>query len=287
MHSEGWRHEKPGGHLRWDRVFIHAAGISWKSKAADPECWKRCKGEFVAAAYKFLSVQEPESRFAIAKSPGVADIARPSKKRKIVSLTLQWESLKSDCEIRLAIKGDNIAVIRWLQGKWQAKYRQYQMAGRACLTSLDKMFAATLLLPAENGGEIFHHVYREENKEADALAGAVHSDACITPTIDVHIAELAPQGLIVSCNFDGSMRDGKGAGGWVIYAGKNASSLQRIVTGRFPISDAPSATACELMAAAHLLNYLECWLVWKSTSGQAVYRCAEMTSVMQFPFIVF
>eukprot|EP00973_Karenia_brevis_P086304 11968062-Karenia_brevis.AAC.1 len=117
---DAWRHSRPGGHMRWDRAFVHTFGTEWKCMARDPDAWRKAKGEFIAKAYQFLNVRELEDSYA--ERAVSKDLQKPPSKPQRVfnKLGLQWDPLPGPMAIRLAVLGDNQTVIKWMQGRWQA-----------------------------------------------------------------------------------------------------------------------------------------------------------------------
>ena len=175
QHSQGWRHARPGPHLRWDRAFAVTLGVTWKHMASNAVEWQRRKGEFIAKAYRYLNLRELEDRFRPSHRESKTMKMPPVKKQRVYEeLKLEWAALPDHKAIRICIKGDSKVVIRRLQGRWAVKYAEYSKVVEKCLASLDHMLGSALLLPSVDAGELFYHIYREENAEADALAAETH-----------------------------------------------------------------------------------------------------------------
>lgn len=258
--TDGWRHSRSGGHLRWDRAFVHAFGFDWKLVARVTEEWMARKGEFIAKAYGYLNLKELEQRFA-AKVQRAGGEPPTKKSRKFDKLRLTWDPLPTTTSIRLAVKGDNKPAIKWLQGRWKTNSFSYRQVVDACLASLDSMLGTVLLLPCHSCGEIFHHVYREENAEADALATVVHTEGLQAIRVTTISDDLKPFGHNLSCCFDGSLRSHYGAGGWAVFVETHPEVWLCASRASFPIKGAGSATMAEIISAMSLLQFLEIWIV--------------------------
>eukprot|EP00973_Karenia_brevis_P002572 352289-Karenia_brevis.AAC.1 len=115
------------------------------------------------------------------------------------------------------------------------------------------MLNAALLLPCHETEDFFHHVYREENADADALATLAHVENLEEVRVTTTCAQLRPFGQRLVCSFDGSLRGQYGAGGWTVFAERCEDIWVCVAHASFPIAGAKSSTASEIMTALSLL----------------------------------
>ena len=84
------------------------------------------------------------------------------------------------------------------------------------LALIEKMVTHHGLSTRCETGEMFRHIYRELDTEADALAGkAANSGALAT--------DASPPGFL-RLMFDGSCKSSKSGGGWILY-GAHSSDM--------------------------------------------------------------
>eukprot|EP00973_Karenia_brevis_P056761 7898276-Karenia_brevis.AAC.1 len=74
------------------------------------------------------------------------------------------------CQFQLLVRGDNLAVIRWLQGQWHAKYFSYASRVRAAISHIETLHCRLAIMPQDTHLELFEHVPRELNARADELS---------------------------------------------------------------------------------------------------------------------
>ena len=137
----------------------------------------------------------------------------------------------------------------------------YQQVLTHCLQAYHAMMCSALVMPSEEAGEIFHHTYREFDGEAGALASRVHQQMDKKLQIDLlGESTCASGGKFISCSFDGSLLDGNGAGGWVVYARTPVQDWFAVAQASFPVRGSKSSTGSEIVAAMSLLFFLEHWI---------------------------
>ena len=68
-------------------------------------------------------------------------------------------------ETRLQMTGGSLLVINWLTLQWKVNHEWYKEVVHRFQNELD----GSLILPRSDGADVFHHVYREWNEEADKL----------------------------------------------------------------------------------------------------------------------
>eukprot|EP00973_Karenia_brevis_P014467 1971618-Karenia_brevis.AAC.1 len=94
-------------------------------------------------------------------------------------------------------------------------------------------FCAIVALPFI--GRVFHHVYREDNMEADALATVAHVENLQAIRVTTARLELQPFGNRLQCCFDGSLCGKHGTGGWAVYVEILRDMWQCAAYASFPI----------------------------------------------------
>ena len=176
--------------------------------------------------------------------------------------------------VRMQIRGDNAAVIHWLEGVWVAKYAAYDPWCKEIHSQQELLLRNTVLMSPEPGAKLWQHVYREHNQRADALAGsgAVGSSEC--PVWLRWPTGLSAEGICVMGNFDGSWHNTTRAGGfgWHVSVSKNGMDWIAVAHCCGPVRNAVSATGCELMAAVSLHS----WITALFTGGLAEASNVQM-----------
>eukprot|EP00973_Karenia_brevis_P065951 9167666-Karenia_brevis.AAC.1 len=132
------------------------------------------------------------------------------------------------------------------------------------LDGIERLFDAGLVRPPNPTADFHRHVFRELNKQADKLAAEAHDLGndlwCLSPV---------PTFKCLRGFFDGSLREGRTAGGWILYASEEADvndSSQWFVLAkhRFTLG-VDSSTAAELAAASDLHDFVSDLLRKKPT----------------------
>ena len=202
--ATGWRLARPGRHLRWDRAFIHTFGVTWKRVAVAHVEWQRREGEFISKVCKFLNLRELQDRYTPMRGH-ICPVGQPSAKKPRCARLLQMcgAELAHKHACQISIPGDNLAVAKWLRGCRGAKYNHHGEIPHRCLLSWDAVMHAALVLPPNAQDDALHHVYRDENAEAEALATQVHTEQLSSSWMNVCKASLGrPLGHFLICFFD-------------------------------------------------------------------------------------
>ena len=125
------------------------------------------------------------------------------------------------------VRGDNIAVIRWLEGRWVPR-------DLVILAALSRARAAIYCLlrrrwrapPVEDG--TFRHIFREHNDEAD------HFSKYPKERVRTHISGSADRWVDIVCTFDGAHTATHGGVAWILW-GRPRSYTSRVRPGRQPL----------------------------------------------------
>ena len=158
---------------------------------------------------------------------------------------------------RLEVLGDSLLIISWCLGLWRAGFHTY--ANKVCQLQalIEKMVNQQGLSTRCKTGEMFRHIYRELNSEADALAGrAENSGALLTN---------APPPRFLRLMFDGSRTSSKAGGGWILYGAPEIlrdepNEWKVLAWQSFVFPARVSITAAELEAVFAGVTFLHSYL---------------------------
>eukprot|EP00973_Karenia_brevis_P037837 5218764-Karenia_brevis.AAC.1 len=207
----GMRHHREGRPtFKWERVFTEVIGTEWKDTASDDKKWKQLKGEFVSKAYRLLRVAEVEQRFPERHSR--RESGGPCKKRRVACEAPERWNLNLACQFQLLVRGDNLTVIRWLQGQWSAKCSPYASRVRAAIAHVEQLHCSFAIMPQDLHLEIFEHVPRELNGRADELSKSLADKETMQYWLDCTCSLMT----CLRIHFDGSFdkNSGEGAAAW-------------------------------------------------------------------------
>jgi ribonuclease HI len=168
---------------------------------------------------------------------------------------------------RLEILGDINLVVNWVNGLWRCKFRIYDQRLAMLHTILQDLAANFGLRPRLDDAEWSRHVFRELNKDADALATS-HVDSY---TEHCHDTEF----LHFRIFFDGSCSSSGSGGGWVLYGTPGAKTdapeeWLRISELSFPLQKGATVTAAEFEACLSSLAYFRAWMQGPSATKRHV-----------------
>ena len=107
----------------------------------------------------------------------------------------------------MQIRGDNAAVITWLEGVWSAKFAVYDSWCKEIHAQQELMLRRRVLLTPEPGAKLWQHVYREHNQRADVLAGNGAVGGCELPAWLGWPRGLSAEGIMVMAYFNGSWHE--------------------------------------------------------------------------------
>ena len=137
--SQGWRHSRPGPHRRWERPMVQSLGIDWMNMALDTAAWNAVAETFVQRCHRNWGIKRMETEHGLA--PTTTPAAAPEKKRaRRVDAMQLWPRQPGLSQGKhVQVRGDNIAVIRWLEGRWVPR-------GLVILAALSRAHAAIYCL---------------------------------------------------------------------------------------------------------------------------------------------
>eukprot|EP00973_Karenia_brevis_P009566 1292339-Karenia_brevis.AAC.1 len=124
--------------------------------------------------------------------------SRAKRPRLLPPLVVHWNHLKST---QVWVAGDNDLVIGWLTGKKRAQYKPYRLIVHALHCMVAALHASNCLQPADEYSEVWNHIYREHNEDADTLAKAGHG-------IPLEVTIWPQRCKYLRAQFDGSNFDG-------------------------------------------------------------------------------
>ena len=106
-----------------------------------------------------------------ARTEGRSAKAAPSSKQRKVEEEKQitW----SDCDLhltRVAIIGNSLITVNWVNGVWKPKFREYQKLVCDAHGAINQLVRRFLVLPPSDHDDFARHVHREYNTQADALS---------------------------------------------------------------------------------------------------------------------
>ena len=83
------------------------------------------------------------------------------KEREMLRIwDLSWSN-----QLRVQISGDSDLIVNWLYGKWKINNHKLRMMAQKAQNKLDR----TGIRPMGDHLDMFQHIYREWNQEADHL----------------------------------------------------------------------------------------------------------------------
>ena len=248
-----WRRSSVGRpRSLWESIFAKIFGAAWMDLLTQRASERT--SQFRDAACKRVSIKILENAYRRKPKPLAAscDIADGCAKapRQLQPLILHWAPERSTS--RLLICGDSELVINWILGQYRSRQAQNRRLIGILHNALGELVASGVAAPAQPHGDFCHHIFRERNKLADALANGGHGKA-----IEQHTFQTVEMPCQVLMCFDGSFNDGSASIGFWIGAqamdtATTASVLpdcwRRLVHGYGSV-DAVSALECELLAA--------------------------------------
>ena len=69
-------------------------------------------------------------------------------------------------QMRIQIMGDSNLIVNWMNGKWKINNQKFKMMIQTTQNTMDK----TDIRPMGDHLDMFHHIYREWNQEADRFS---------------------------------------------------------------------------------------------------------------------
>eukprot|EP00973_Karenia_brevis_P071396 9916936-Karenia_brevis.AAC.1 len=168
------------------------------------------------------------------------------------------------CQFQLLVRGDNLAVIRWLQGQWNAKYFPYASRVRAAIAHLEGLHRNFAIMPQDAHLDVFEHVPRELNERADGLSKLLAEGEqmqywleCKTPILKC-----------LRIHFDGSFdkASGKGAAAWILDTSMNGTDWHTIAWQTVQVAGGLSSTATELSSARNAIAFLDQLIRWPQST---------------------
>lgn len=229
--------------------------MQWKWSAELPS-WKNLLSDFIEGGYAQLNSRVMERRFRRQQAPASDGLMAPSCKkiRTVDRSRIEWQ-LQPLTAVRCELVGDSKLIINWLRGLWIVNFRRYDARVRLLQQRLEKLSQACLIAPPTDEADIFRHIFRELNSEADAKAnfGRIHGAGSWHSN---HVTKYK----FLRVFFDGSCKDELCGSGVVAYGtddpGENDQSWHQLAWMAYPVNG-PSITAAELEAAAGALAMLE------------------------------
>jgi len=221
-------------------------------KLAISSGWQDNKAKLIDGSYSMLGMQRLEQRFGKHK---LHDQDAQSQVVRKAPRLVDWEPQPwtlDDGHHRLEVCGDSRVVINWLNGIWPVKFLPYLRRVQGLHRQLHEMVACGDVRPRQDSADFCRHVFRELNGQADALANR----HCNTWHLDVY----DKPATCIRAFFDGSVRRGKSAFGWIVLAcpsGDADMELWRTVASKSgSLPDGATITAAELEGSLSLLSFL-------------------------------
>jgi len=235
---------------------VQVFGDRWKDRAAKPN-WKTDHAQFVHKAYGKFGIRSLEDQYG-KKKLVTESTAPPRKKPRIVSrCAVLWEPLDHTAAYRLEVLGDSLLIISWCLGLWKAGFQIY--ANKVCQMQalIEKMVICHGLSSRSKAGEMFRHVYRELNAEADAVASRAENAGTIVTD--------SPPPRLLRLMFDGSVTTSRASGGWILYGADDIvvddeAEWRVLAWQSFIFPTKVSITAAELEACFAGVTFLHAYL---------------------------
>ena len=101
-------------------------------------------------------------------------------------------------QVRIQILGASNLIVNWMNGKWKINDQKFRMMVQKTPNTLDKID----IRPMGDHLDMFHHIYRELNQEADRLTHVAREKGA---TWNSYIAEAGARIKAVSSFFDGGV----------------------------------------------------------------------------------
>ncbi len=201
-----WRHTRPGPNTCWENVLIHCFGDWWKERASTKE-WHTTHAQFILASYSRLGRRSLEDQYA--QNPAtLGDRLQPPLKRPrlVAHQAVKWDL--GGASHRVEILGDSLLVINWAMGVWYPRFLPYLRRMIKVQRMFEGMLDSGMVMPRTDASDIFRHIYRELNAEADRLAGSS------TPSEVFPYMDPMPY---LRFQFDGSSTKDRSGCGWILY----------------------------------------------------------------------
>jgi len=251
-HTQGWRHASPGRVCnQWETVLVTAYGEQW-THLAGQETWRGTFEQLQSRAFKWIGKSVRGEQRPRTNPRGITDEGHAKKKVRICEpLWVRWEEASPS---RAWIGGDSKLVIDWLLGRYRIRYHAYRVLVSNILKTVHRFTnEETLVTTASKAGELFQHVFREHNSDADSLAGAGHSQR-LNVSID------SPRGPYYRVQFDGSrLENGATAIGFKVWT-RMSKPVDRLESNSWTVAavgggqvNADSVVQTELMACTAAL----------------------------------
>ena len=199
----------------------------------------------------------------MAKLKSVA-VEQQKKDRVRFGPDTKWQDIQAknianedDIHILIDIRGDNKAVVEWINGNWSCDNERLQIPLKRARESLGYAIRTNRVSPAECGGFWARHVYREYNREADKRAtwALQHNEPC-TEEYFCDKEHFVDGVVRLAAYFDGGRRDNCAGGAWTIHI-LGSDDTEYLWRARcFPLGNATSTTA-EMASPADLCEFIE------------------------------
>lgn len=192
--------------------------MNWKAKIC-AEGWKTMSKQWYEGMHKKYGHPLKAGSEAVTQAPAV----EPRCPRAVTAFTMPMDFLSSPMARRLIIMGDSMVVMNWHKGEWPVKewyYRPRALQNMDRLQSLRK----TLVPIQSDGRNMRQHIYREQDRLADALGRADEDNVSA-----MHPAWLARlrRGVRLAATFDGGHVAGSrcGSAAWIIWSLKPTDTV--------------------------------------------------------------
>ena len=101
-------------------------------------------------------------------------------------------------QMRIQILGDSKLIVTWMNGKWKINNQKFKMMIQKTQNTMD----TTDIPPMRDHLDMFHHIYREWNQEADRLT-RVAREKRSNMELNSYTVEAGERTEAVRCFFDG------------------------------------------------------------------------------------
>ena len=144
-------------------------------------------------------------------------------------------------------------------GQWAAKAGVYVQMVDEVISTLWRVIRGGQASPRERDLSLFRHAFRENNKDADALASMAIANERSTFRLTPHMKRRDTSRLWA--NFDGGKKGCKAGAGWVIWATRRGGSplWKRLASASLFLGEATS-TYAEMTAAIEVSRALISWI---------------------------
>ena len=159
-HASDWR----GLHRKWDSPLVYHYGQHWLHRASAKD-WSSTRPAFIESAFAMIGCQRSLKE---QREPPEPEHAR-KRARVVIDPPVQWEKSVNQA-VPIEILGDSAVVVAWINGTAQVDTWRFIPAVSNIMEILHTSWTTEHIVPRLRHLPWCRHVYRELNKDADAMA---------------------------------------------------------------------------------------------------------------------